>query len=87
MEDISRSEVQQFLERLEFVVEPIEEALDRKRADLRVADAEASYLIEVKTRLGSDFEANLTEHGVAESSVTLATPIQFQARSSKQSSS
>lgn len=72
MEDTSRSEVQQFLERLEFVVEPIKETLDQKRADLRVADAEASYLIEVKTRLGSDFEANLSEHGFAESFVALA---------------
>jgi hypothetical protein len=72
VQDTSKSEVQQFLKRLEFVVDLIEEAPDQKRADLRATDANASYLIEVKTRLGSDFEANLSEHGFAESFVTLA---------------
>ena len=72
MQDTGRSEVQQFLEKLEFVVEPVAETRDQKRADLRVTDADASYLIEVKTRLGSNFEAHLSTHGFAESFTTLA---------------
>jgi hypothetical protein len=72
MKDTDKIEVQQLLERLGFVVEPIEETDDQKRADLCVTDADSVYLIEVKTRQGSEFESNLSEHGFAESLLTLA---------------
>jgi hypothetical protein len=71
MQDTGRSEVQQFLEKLAFVVEPVAETRNQKRAELRVTDADASYLIEVKT-IGKQPEAHLSTHGFAESFTTLA---------------
>jgi hypothetical protein len=72
MKNRSETEVQEFLERLGFEVEPIAEVPDQRRADLRVSDSRDSYIIEVKTREGSSFEDDLRKDGVAGSLVAHA---------------
>ncbi len=72
MKNRSETEVQDFLERLGFEVEPIAEVPDQRRADLRASDLRDSYIIEVKTREVSSFEDDLKTHGWAESLIVHA---------------